>query len=545
MGNNNFEGIKFTEEQIQKMRQSAEETINYDCDGGYLKFIFDFVFNEQNKLIVCPENRVTNYINTLYRLLYKNKNKNMEKNFFTASNYLAHIPMICIQYMKTGKFPPTNFFEDIIWYGYDINELYNDTLKAIHEYLSIMNSDKYINSHTNVTLGYDINNLYDSTLKTVEKYISKMNEDFHINRRFENSLLVSACSCLYVDSKYSRCKQGKFCFNYDKLSTQISWPLTSTDAKDYLFKIAHLLGDTRIFSTTNIALSLYEKNENDDIHTEFARAALKCNFIKCENGSSNEEIYVRPLKDNNGNIFAFYTLTLYQNKVDNRFSVTPYIIMSDFKYEKGSISLFDNYREEYSNMKFLNRNKAEALYLILNYNLLLLISKECNKNLIESDRLDIDRIRLNFQKKMDENEDLVGDLIKYKEPIWTFEEMDKFILNSTKNSTPLFSKLDTNNRKNYDAISNMLIDIIIEETNRIDKCVSSILNGEVKLNTSVTDIKTYSINTILDKARKLGINSEIDAINFIGKFLEYTNKGDIDTKLNRDKDTYQYTYRMG
>lgn len=544
MENNNFEGIKFTEEQIRKIRQIAEETINY-CDGGYLEFIFDFVFNEQNKLIVCPENRVTNYINTLYRLLYKNKNKNMGKNFFTASNYLAHIPMICIQYMKTGKFPPTNFFEDIIWYGYDINELYNDTLKAIHEYLSIMNSDKYINSHTNVTLGYDINNLYDSTLKTVEKYISEMNEDFHINLGFKNSLLVSACSYLYVDSKYSRCKQEKFCFNYDNLSMQISWPLTSTGATDYLFKIAHLLGDTRIFSTTNIALSLYEKNENDDIHTEFARAALKCNFIKCENGSPNEEIYVRPLKDNNGNIFAFYTLTLYQNKVDNRFSVTPYIIMSDFKYEKGSISLFDNYREEYSNMKFLNRNKAEALYLILNYNLLLLISKECNKNLIESDRLDIDRIRLNFQNKMDENEDLVGDLIKYKEPIWTFEEMDKFILNSTKNSTPLFSKLDTNNRKNYDAISDMLIDIIIEETHRIDKRVSSILNGEAELNTSVTDIKTYSINTILDKARKLGINSEIDAINFIGKFLEYTNKGDIDTKLNRDKDTYQYTYRMG
>lgn len=543
--NNDFEGIKFTEKQIQKLRQEAEEAINYDNDAGYLKFIFDCVFNEQNKFIVCPENRVTNYINIIYRLFYKKKNNNIEKNFFTASNYLAHIPMICVQYMKTGKFPPTNFFEDIIWYGYDINELYNDTLKAIHEYLSIMNNDKHINRQTNVLLGYDINNLYASALKTVGKHMSRMNEDFHIDWRFRHSLLVAACSYLYVDSEYSRCKQEKFCFNYDNLPTQISWPSTSTEAHDYIFKIARLLGDTRIFSTTNASLSLYEKSEKDNIHTEFAKAALKCNFIKCENGSSKEEIYIRPLKDNEGNIFAFYTLTLYPNKVDNRFSVTPYIIMSDLKYDKGSISLFDSYRKEYEDMSFLNRNKAEALYLILNYNLLLLISKECNKNLIEKDRLDIDRIRLNFQNKINENEDLVGDLIKYKEPIWTFEEMDKFIFDSTKNSTPLFSKLDTTSRKTYDAISSMLADIIIDETHRIDKRVSSILSGETKLNTSVTDIKTYSINYILEEARKLGINSEMDAINFIGKFIEYTNKGDIDTRLNRDKDNYQYTYRVG
>lgn len=124
--------------------------------------------------------------------------------------------------------------------------------------------------------------------------------------------------------------------------------------------------------------------------------------------------------------------------------------------------------------------------------------------------------------------------------------MDKLIFNSTKNSTPLFNKLNSNfDQKNCDVISRMLMDILNEEIYRIDNRVNSILNGEVELNTSITDIKTYSINTILDKAKNLGINSEIDVINFIGQFVQFTNKGDIDTRLNRDKDTYQYTYRMG
>ena len=113
---------------------------------------------------------------------------------------------------------------------------------------------------------------------------------------------------------------------------------------------------------------------------------------------------------------------------------------------QAAFALCDEYLKEYSEIDGISRSKAEALYLILSHNLLLLLQKECGADdLVEKKRLDIGKIAISFRKpKASDQTDLFDKLVSLRQPFADWYEMDELILEATKNSTPLLAGSDIN-----------------------------------------------------------------------------------------------------
>lgn len=530
--NNDFEGIKFTDEEFEKFKEFILSNAPFgekNCTIFFNRILENTCYY---KFTNCLDSMSFNFINILYRAFYNKKNDTLEKPLCTKSNYFANMAYYLGEYYKDKNidelrshdffdddkrlpfgFPSTLLVSPVIHYGDEVLDLNVGLYDYIKEYIK----------ESPPKIAEDWTNNYGVLLNTL-----------YVNHQSAIDYIGVGTRVLYDQKPMG----GRTALFGNELGIELY-------VMEILNKLEFLVGHSHVFANTEFALSLYEKSSKDNLFEIFSKALSKLNFVKYERKSKSgeEEYYIRPLKDGNGNIFAFYTLTFNQSVFDNRYSVTPYIIMSDFKYENGSMPLFDNYKKEYSNTSFLNQNKAEALYLILNYNLLKLVESECGKKIVTNDRLDIDKIRLGFKNMFaSSSEDLVSELIKYEKPIWTLDQMDKFILNATKNSTPLYSNLSSSNKHQTKDFSVELENVFIRE---LSKNRFRILEESRIYQVSYCRNKTYPINQLFDESRQFGVNDEIDAINLIGEFLRLTYEGVIDTKLDRDKDTYQYTYHAG
>lgn len=513
--NCNFDGLTFTNEEIERLKYILESSFGTD-DVAKLYSFLDCVFNPENDMeaFVCLDNRFLNLINIAYRAQYAKKNDIFEKKFYTKGAFWANIPSL----FKT--YADTSFCIDLGRYVKYIGDIY----MARNEFNSIdWTTREYVFEYIKAS----------QNLKSKDR----------LKRDFRGYGASGSYVYMYSSAGYATASIASICLEPFYQDADRNTP------EDYIYtffsKVLKVTYRKHIFSNTNISLSLYENDGSKNIHELFAKAAAKCNFVSYKRATRSnleEEYFVRPLKDGNGNIFAFYTLTLYQSGLNGKYIITPYMIMSDFNYPKGSIPIFDNYKKEYDDMFFLNKTKAEALYLILNYNLLLLLEKECGEKVIASDRMDIDKIRFNF--KSDQNNDLIRDLLKYKEPIWSLKQMDDFIFNGTRNSKPLFSNIGQSNTKSNINLEKALEDILISRAIKHFHDCRPFLMGRDDRGCMGPYSDKVSLNKLLNEVERLGIQGNQDVIKIMGEFLYLTNIGALGVDLDRDKDTYQCTLRL-
>lgn len=48
----------------------------------------------------------------------------------------------------------------------------------------------------------------------------------------------------------------------------------------------------------------------------------------------NQNIYVKKINDEKGNIYGFYMVRMTQNGLDGKYIISPLVIMSDFKMQE-------------------------------------------------------------------------------------------------------------------------------------------------------------------------------------------------------------------
>lgn len=522
MENNcDFEGITFTNEEMEKLSNILKLSLGSSRSDELYSF-FDNTFNTKNlTAIVCPDNRAINLINLMYRAQCAKKNSAFEKLFYTKGSFWANIPYFFSDWNDYSYFTDfkndIKFIGDIYEAGSELGPIQLDTWDYISEYIKTSQN-----------------------LKNRDELISCFNYPF-------------VTPCVYTKSKYDSevgCRFYPRVLVVSAFDSEIHDYISHQDRYRYCFlsKVLQAVYKSHVFSNTNISLSLYERDESN-IHELIAKAAAKYNFVsykRATRGNQDEEYFVRPLKDAMGNIYAFYTLTVHQNNLNGKYVMTPYIIMSDFNYQKGSIPILDNYKKEYDDMSFLNKTKAEALYLILNYNLLLLLERECGEKIITNNRMDIDKIRLNFRG--DQSNDLISNLLKYKEPIWSIKQMDDFIFNGTCNSKPLFSNIRETDAKSSIDWGKALEDILVNKAVKLYKKFRNAYDFRTGARNCYyrPGADKFSLSDILNEVEKKGVQNNQDVIRIMGEFLYLTNIGAIDTDLDRDKDksTYQYTLKI-
>lgn len=282
------------------------------------------------------------------------------------------------------------------------------------------------------------------------------------------------------------------------------------------------------FPHLGCGLSLFESDES--FHQEYEKAMTKAGFIRSSWAKRyRRDVWVKALSNRDGNIVAFYTVRITQNAVNEKYSVIPQIITSDFTWtsdgQNGQFELlFESCSERCKNIKVLSCVRAETLYSILSYNLLLLLQKDIPKDVLSRINFDVAKSNLTFKS---DGLTLPEKLVAYEDPILSWEQMNDFILKSTKQSAPLF--LYDHNRDNVTEYRNHMEMSIIEEGENFEQTAFLEYSGR-EPNRSV--IKNFPLWYLFNRIREdHGLNPPrnlSDIADVIGDLLRYADTGVLD-----------------
>lgn len=429
---------------------------------------FMSIWNSDTEYKVFLARRCLNLMYNVYRAKFGVPS---DSDFYSDSAFLANVPKIAHSYMKNGVMPEVLIVDDILIHGRTISFLINNYIDAICEQLEMLGVEK--------DRSYVEEIILDSiTVRTI----------------------VRSNYPLLIPNKYRRCLKYKT--DRSDVWTPARWHELSSRIS--------LIVDKGFFCNTSFVLSLFDGDE-----TDICESAKKAGFEKSESVSHCREAWIKVLRNSQGDTMAVYTLRITKSDFDKKIRIVPFVMMSDFTFgdvkvpenHNGILDCIEKYFDDSENTRKI---RSEALYLLLSHNLLLLLKQEINKK-IDSADFDVGKIEINFNIScFDSNSnDFVKDVANLSEPLLNWNEMDKFILDSTVGSVPLFFHSDGVYVDDSYECSRALEDFLAAEGEKREKEAHLISKGKSKI---ISDTKKRPVSDLMQQMNCYKITETVGSL---------------------------------
>ncbi len=504
----NFDGLILNDTLQAKLKSYISSTLgssNYKLAQNF----FDSIWASTARYKVFLARRCLNLMYTFYRAKYGKLDKKLSSTLYSDGSLFANIPEIADSYLQWGGFPEIIIVDDILIHGRTINNLIDNLINSVYDYIKKKG-------------GKDDRSKVESALLSV----------------LTIKIMVRTNKPLLLRTQYYQCLKGE---------PDCSDVWIPREWRELSLRISQLILEN-IFYNTSYVLTLHATVDSG-INYSLENAAQKCGFKKFEyTGRFRRNIWVKPLYRSSGEISAFYTLRISQNRVNGNYCIVPFVIMADFACDYGW-KLFA-YNKTANNLLSgivdrdgCERMKAEALYLLLSHNLLLLL-QETGGFELKSDMFDIDKINIAFKLgKSNKVESFPKRAAELTKPFLNWEEMNSLILNATNESQPLFGITNASGESNYIRV----IENLIAEEGRIME-----RNAFLEYSKGIYSPVRTGKHPITELFSKLGKRLKIgkkQACELVSKLLELMDMGStaVSTKKSSDsgRDFIICAYRPG
>lgn len=429
-------------------------------------------------------------LNLMYNVYRANFDAPSSYDFYSDSAFLANVPKIARSYMENGVMPEVLIVDDILIHGRTISFLINNYVEAVCGELERLGVEK------------DKSYLEDIVLDAVTV-----------------RTIVRSNYPLLIPNKYRRCLKYKT--DRSDVWTPARWHELSSRIS--------LIVDKVLFCNTSFVLSLFEGDGID-----IRESAKKAGFDKSESEGRCREAWIKALKNSQGDTMAVYTFRITKSDFDEKIRIVPFVMMSDFtfgavKVSEGQNGILDCIEKYFDDSENMRKIRSEALYLLLSHNLLLLLKREINKK-IDSADFDIDKIEINFNVScFDSNSnDFVKNVANLSEPLLNWNEMDKFILDSTVGSAPLFFHSDGEGVDDRYECSKALEDFLAAEGEKREKEAHLINKGKSRI---ISDTKKRPVSDLMQQMNCYKITETV------GLLLKFIDMGiaSVSTRVSNEK----------
>ena len=329
INNAGFTGIVLSNGQRKSLQLYMKSVLGAE-NYAYTESFFSFIRDSKAKYKVVMARKCFNLLNAYYRSQYSRPLADIENTMISDSALFAYIPEIVHEYQTRGIFPEILIADDILIHGRAIRWLLDTFIHKIYELLK--------NTEQNI----DYQEIESEALRSISVI----------------TIVQSDRALLMKPAYFQRMLDSGYPFHAWK---SYRW-------RDFSFKIAYVNGEGS-FSNTSYTLTMYEKRSGELVHENAAEAASKNGFHKSSwNNRNVRDVWVKPLKNTNGDYLAFYTLRVTQDTTLDRYSIIPFIILPDIKmsccrelfYKIFSADIM----AELENTSFADRSCAELLYLL-------------------------------------------------------------------------------------------------------------------------------------------------------------------------------------
>ena len=474
----NFEGIILTDEQQKSMKAYMKSSLGEE-DYKLVENFFFTALDYGAKYVVVGSQRCYNLMNLFYRTIFDKPDERFEEHFLTINGLLANIPLIAYRYIALGSIQKILIVDDILVYGKEISYLIDTFIQALKDFFDVKG------------LAYSCEDLEREVKNAIAIRVMMQND-----------------KPLLMKSTY-----------YQKTMSNDNKPNIKKPSLWHEFLSQIMRVTTKgIFSNAKYSISLYGDTNVKNLVEDTVK---QLGFLKSVwNERYVDDVWVKALKRNNNEIIAFYTYHIVQNDVDKSFHIIPFILGTDMELSSSETLLKNVFGEKLGGeliSPYLPKEvKAEFVYLVLNYNLLLLLQKE---NVISKDKLDIDKIRLNygndtiFSKGFEE-------LLKFDKAFLSWEQINAYLLTATRESKCLISNEQSGVLCHN--ISDILEESIAKEKEEIDRIAYLESSGQ-KSNSK--EIKFNSVQNLLNRVTEQKGLSENDTVKLVGSLLRQIKRG--------------------
>lgn len=382
-----IKGVKISKEQQKQLLKDRCWIV--DKNEHISTYLKDYI-SRPNQHIVYMSESLFNFVYGLYR-----SNDNcfcnlINKKTLTYNSFMESIDAIVDDY---------------------IDDYYNDLHKIILVF------DTLFDYSGQMTTAYKMfKKFHECCLKKGIKNTPKDFYLFEVNNMFIYTLYNYNSGARKFHDKIRVWQLDDNIFSYYKNRFYGYWEFVKTQANSY-------------FSNLNNTISLYNIIKDDKQLQQIFSKLENLHFKKETKNTSFgiRNTFVRPVKNEKGKFIAFYSICFVECKEYQDIRIEPYVFMPNISVNESKIpERFNNL----INQKILSR--FEAINLLVNYNLLLLLNDECNLNMTK-DNMDIDKISLWFGSREHTEPTFVDLLTDYNKPLYSFQEMDNILKNEALN----------------------------------------------------------------------------------------------------------------
>ncbi len=482
-----FKGFILTAEQQENLRNSMRSVLSEEYYALTRDLFFD-ALNSKARYVVFMARRCFNLMNLFYRANFNEPDEKFERRVLSDSGLLANVPSIAYGYVAFGNIPQILIMDDILVHGRGINNLIDAFINALEKF-----SEDRGFEFPHEALERDV-------LKSITiRVMARNNKPLLMRSTYYRRLLADGYEPNIWEPK-----------RWHELSSRIS----------------RLMSES-IFSNTSFTFSLYS-DKNTDVKCPVEEAVKRLGFIRSHwSKRFISDAWIKPLKRNNGDVTAFYTLRITQNMIDKTFCVVPFVLASDIDIDIYETLFTDVFGEKISNAifgtHFSDKVSAEFVYLALSYNLLLLIQEECQTDsLITFDKLDIDKIFWNFGKDTI-FANAINVLLGFKTPFLSWDRMDKYLLDATNDSEPLIRGNCENTLAVYHDVEEALEETIAYEGEEAERIACLEYSGQKSVSYKS---KLNPIYSLLSKVNtKISLPNDNVIADLVGNFLRSMDRG--------------------
>lgn len=507
MKNRKFEGIKLNEKQRNVICINMKSELG-EQNYAFVENFFDYILNSEARYKVILSQSCLNLFNLYYRGKYEFPLAEIEDRVISDSALFAYIPDIVSEYLEWGFFPEILIADDILVRGKKINLLLDTFILKVYNYIKEKSVHKeYLDIEGDISKAISI--------------ITIMQSD--------NTFLMKP---IY----YQRLFNTGYEFNVCK---PVVW-------HEFSLKIS-MLNIESVFSNTSYTLSLYEENSEDKRHKYIVDVLQKQGFICSEWDKRNQRnVWVKPLFYEGKGIIAFYTISITQNFVLNDFRVKPFIVLPDLDMKYG-MHLFDrifsnNIVEQIKEMSQAQNQIAELLYLVLNYNILLLLNYEDERISLSNDVLDIDKILWNFGVSTIFGQ-AIKELLKHKSPFLSWKGLNTFIIKGSESFEPIMDLHIKQVENKYRDFNEAFEEIIADESEKAELEAAQEYEGqkyiaEKRSRQSIRELFDKIIQSTKSECTKQQI------IELIANMMRQWEVGFIELNVEQIEGYYSLVYRV-
>lgn len=488
---NEFRGVVLSDEQRNNLNKHIQSVLGTDYYNQTEEFFLS-VWNSNARYKVFLARRCLNIMYMMYRANYEKPDSLFDQTLYSDGALLANVSEIADSYINWGIIPKILIVDDILIHGRTLNMLIDKLIDSIYECLL----DKGVE-------------------------FSKSDVEFDILQSLTIKVMIQNTKPLLIRKKYFQC------FDCKSDKSDVWQPRYWHELSSRLSLL--VLGG--FFSNTSFVLSWHETEDSLGNHMLFANAAQNKGFKKYEwGGSSKGEAWIKPIFNLEGEVVAFYTLRITENEFDNNYRVIPFVILADFDCDFSDISEekkvnFEKYFRNFDAFSGKTKVKSEALYLLLSHNLLLLLQQEMGQRLIKCGNLDIDKIDISFRmESLTQCNGIVSRVANLTEPLLSWSEMNTLIINSTKESKPLFNITEKHNLEESINYSRLLEEIMANEGEELEQNAYLVYSGKIK---NILDSKKKNIWNLCQQIERStkGKISEENFTEIVGVILRLMDMG--------------------